>query len=436
MDKNQELYTKAKQYIAGGVQLLSKRPELHLPEYWPTYFLNAKGCTVEDLNGKKYRDFTYMGIGACTLGYSFREVDEAVKKVIDSGSMSTLNPPEEVELAEVLLNLHPWASSTRFCRSGGEAMAIAVRIARASTKKDKILFCGYHGWHDWYLSANLSEDSALDGHLLPGLAPLGVPRNLAGTSFPFNYNNCEEFLHLIKKHKNEIGVVILETIRNFEPNAEFFKTIRETTQKEGIVLICDEISSGWRLNLGGAHLLYNIEPDIAVFAKAMSNGYPMAAVIGKKEIMNASQDTFISSTYWTERIGPTAALATISAMKKVNLSDYLTKVGKMVQNGWKEKAKKNNLSIKVSGIYPLGHFEFDYKNPLVIKTVFTQEMLKKGFMATTAYYASFGHTINDVEEYLEATDEVFNLIQNAIKRGNIEQVLEGPVCQTGFRRLT
>lgn len=436
MGKSQDLYKKAKTLIPGGTQLLSKRPEMFLPELWPAYYEKAKGCEVWDLDGNKYIDMITMGIGACILGYADDDVNNAVKASIDKGGMSILNAPEEVELAELLCSLHPWAGMVRYTRGGGEAMTVAVRIARAKTKKDKVLFCGYHGWHDWYLSANLAEDNALDGHLLPGLAPRGVPRALQGSAYPFVYNDTKGFRELVDKYKNDIGVIVLEAIRNTEPEKDFISAIMDASRELGIVFVVDEITSGWRMNLGGAHLLYGMEPDIAVFAKAISNGFPMGAIIGKKIIMEAAQETFVSSTYWTERIGPTAALATIKKMRDKNVSRHLVDTGKKIQEGWKAAADKNRLPVEISGIYPLGHFNFMYKEPLVLKTLFTQLMLEKGFLASTAFYASYAHKENHVNDYLKAVDEAFSFIAQAVKTGNPEKHLKGPVCHSGFKRLT
>ncbi|MCX6809667.1 MAG: aminotransferase class III-fold pyridoxal phosphate-dependent enzyme [Candidatus Berkelbacteria bacterium] len=434
MGRGQDLYKKAKKIIPGGTQLLSKRPEMFLPDFWPAYYSKAKGCKVWDLDGKKYTDMSYMGIGANILGYANEKVNQAVKKAIEQSNMCTLNAPEEVELAQLLINLHPWAQMARFARSGGEAMAIAVRIARAATGKDKVLFCGYHGWHDWYLAANLADNKALDGQLLPGLEPKGVPRGLRGTAIPFIYNDTECFLKLIKKYSDEVGVVVMEPIRNFKPNKDFISAIRSETRKRKIVLIVDEVTAGWRLNLGGAHLTLGIEPDIAVFGKGMSNGYPMGAIIGKAKIMNKAQESFISSTYWTERIGPVAALATIKEFKRLSVQKKLITTGKMVQEGWARLAKKHSLEIKVEGIYPLGHFTFISKEPLVLKTLFTQEMLKKGFLASTAFYASYAHNKSDVKRYLQATDEVFEKIAKA-QKSDPKKYLDGEICHSGFARL-
>ena len=436
MNRTQELYKKAKLLIPGGTQLLSKRPELFLPEGWPAYYNSAAGCKIEDLDGNIFTDMVTMGIGTCVLGYADEDVNNAVINVINSGNMSSLNSPEEVSLAKLLIDLHPWSQMVRFVRTGGEAMAVAVRIGRAKTKKDKVLFCGYHGWHDWYLASNLSHDEALDGHLLPGLEPLGVPRKLQDTSIPFKYNDTAEFLTLIKKFKGEVGVIVLEAIRSENPTKEFINTIQEVARKENIVFVVDEITSGWRLNLGGAHLLFGIEPDIAVFAKGISNGYPMGAIIGKAATMQSAQDTFISSTYWTERIGPAAAIATINKMKTLSVQNHLVKIGEMVQSGWKNHAASSNIAIEVSGIYPLSHFIFKEKEPLKLKTIFTKLMLDRGFLASTVFYASLAHKENHVKNYLTAVDEVFNEISKAISRNALSELLSTPVCHSGFKRLT
>lgn len=436
MGKSQELYKKAKDMIPGGTQLLSKRPELFLPDNWPAYYDKSKGCEVTDIDGITYTDMITMGIGACILGYADDDVNTAVKDAVDRGSMTSLNVPEEVELAQKLTELHPWADMVRYTRTGGEAMAVAVRIARASSKKDVVLFCGYHGWHDWYISANLSEDEALDGHLLPGLEPRGIPRALKDTSIPFEYNDTETFIKLVEKHKDTVGVVVLEAIRSEPPTKDFLAAIRTYTKKYSIVFIVDEITSGFRLNLGGVHLLYDLEPDITVLGKALSNGFPMGAIIGKKEVMQAAQGSFISSTYWTDRIGPVAALATLEKMKKLNVQDHLVRIGKKIQDGWKEIADAKGLKIHISGIYPLGHFAFEYPNGLAIKTLFTQLMLDKGFLASTIFYASYAHKDIHVEKYLKATEEVFTKIAEKVKTNTVEEALNGPVCHGGFKRLT
>ncbi len=432
--KGQELYRKAKSIIPGGGQLLSKRPEKFLPELWPAYYSKAKGCRVWDLDGNEYRDFSYMGIGACTLGYCDDDVDAAVLQAVKNGSMTTLMVPEEVELAELLLEQHPWAEMVRYAKGGGDAMAVAVRIARAATKKDKVLFCGYHGWHDWYLSANLADDSALDGQLMAGLSPVGVARELKGTSYPFWYNMIDQFKALLAEHKDNLAGVVLEAARGMTPEADFFKTIEEECHKLNIPLIIDEVTSGFRVYCGGACEYFGIHPDIAVFAKGMANGYPVAAIIGKKQYMEAAQDSFISSTFWTERIGFAAAIATIKKYKVLKVNEHMNKMGKKVQDGWAALAEKHGLKVHVSGIYPLGHVCFE-ASPLELKTLFIQEMIKRGFLASDAYYATLAHTEQDVNDYLETCDEVFAIMAKAVNENKILDLLEGPVCHGGFARL-
>jgi len=434
-NKGQSLYRKAKLRIPGGTQLLSKRPERLLPEQWPSYYSRAKGAEVWDLDGHKYTDMSFMGIGACILGYADADVDTAVKEAIDAGSMCTLNCPEEVELAELLCELHPWAEMVRYTRSGGEAMAVAVRIARASTKKDKVVFCGYHGWHDWYLAANLAEEDTLDGHLMPGLEPAGVPRCLRNTAFAFTYNKIDELKSVIAQYGDEIAAVVMEPIRNYKPAPGFLEGVREIANDIKAVLIYDEVSSGWRLTAGGAHLLYKVTPDIAVFAKAMSNGYPMAAIIGISAVMQAAQGSFISSTYWTERIGPVAALATIRKHRRCNVAEHLVKVGESVQSGWQAAAGRHGLSISTQGIPPLAHFNFDYENGQAIRTLFTQEMLNKGFLATNAFYACYAHEGSHIANYLDELDKTFAVIAEAIEQNKVEKLLKGPVARSGFHRL-
>lgn len=434
MGASQKLYKKAKKLIPGGTQLLSKRPEMFLPDLWPAYYEKAKGCRVWDLDGREYTDMSYMGIGACILGYADDDVDNAVKRAIDKGSMSTLNCPEETAVAELLCAIHPWADMARFARTGGEAMAIAVRIARARTDREIVLFCGYHGWHDWYLSANLGRSRSLDGHLLPGLEPKGVPRGLKNSAVPFVYDDTEGFLRLLRKFGNKVAAVVMEPVRNRYPEKGFLETIRKASRESGAVLIFDEITSGWRIAFGGAHLELGVNPDMAVFGKGMTNGYPMAAVIGKKDVMKACQETFISSTYWTERIGPVAALATIEKLKRYKAWQKLISTGRKVKEGWRSAAKRYGIDMDISGIDPLGHFLFK-KDNLALKTFFTQEMMKKGFLATNAFYASLAHGEDDIEGYLDAAGKVFCRISKIIKEGRPEEYLEGPVCHSGFRRL-
>ena len=435
MSKTQKLWKRAKIIIPGGNMLLSKRPELFLPGKWPAYYKKAKGCNIWDLDGKKYKDMSLMGIGSNTLGYANSEIDNAVIKAINNSNMSTLNCPEEVELCEKLLGLHPWADMARLARTGGEASAMCVRIARAATGKEKIAFCGYHGWHDWYLASNLKNKDNLKPHLMGGLEANGVPSSLKDTSFPFQYNKFEELEKIVKEH--DIGTVKMEVSRNFKPKNNFLKKVRDLCNKKNIVLIFDECSSGFRQTFGGLHKIYNVEPDIAWFGKALGNGYAITAIIGKQKVMDSAQNTFMSSTFWTERSGPVAALKTLEIMERTKSWEILTKIGKNIQKKWQEIAIKNNLKIKITGIPALSAFSLDYDNWLKYKTYITQEMLKKNFLATNALFVSVKHDEKVLNRYFDLLNNIFNDILK-FERGigaSIDEKLESEVCHGGFQRL-
>ena len=436
MAKGPALWQKAKKIIPGGNQLLSKRAERFLPGLWPAYYLKAKGCEVWDMDGNHYYDFAQMGVGACILGYADKDVNEAVTDAIEKGSMCSLNCYEEVELAEKLIALHPWAEMARFARTGGEACAVAVRIARAATGKSKVAFCGYHGWHDWYLAANIGNESNLDGQLLPGLAPAGVVRELYETALPFNYNQIEELEQLVAQYNGQIGTIIMEPQRGHAPEPDFLEGVRKIADRIGAVLVFDEVTSGFRMNLGGIHLTYGVDPDIAVFGKALGNGYPIAAIIGKKAVMDAAQSTFISSTMWTERIGFTAALATIDKMEKYNVQEKLIRYGLRINAGWKKLAEKHGLEFKIEGIPPLTHFFFECDAPpMAAQTLYAQEMLGKGYLLGAAVYMSYAYAEDIIDKFIADSDSVFGIIKEGLNSGDIKKYLNGDVIHAGFKRL-
>lgn len=434
MGKGQDLYNKAKQIIPGGTMLLSKRPEMFLPDQWPSYFAEAKGCTVIDLDGNKYTDMSIMGIGTNTLGYGHDEVDTAVLNTVRKGNMSTLNCPEEVYLAEKLIEMNPWADMVRFARSGGEANAIAIRIARAVSGRDEVAICGYHGWHDWYLSTNHNDGDGLSGHLLPGLDPAGVPKNLKNTVHPFHYNNYEELEQIVSNHP--IGVIKMEVVRNFGPEDNFLQKVRDLATAKNIVLVFDECTSGFRETYGGIFQKYGVEPDMTMFGKTIGNGYALTAVVGKRSVMEAAQKTFISSTFWTERIGPTAALKTLEVMYRIKSWDLITENGKKMQRGWQKIADENQIQIQISGIPSLSTYVIEHPEALKFKTLITQEMLKKGFLASTNFYASIAQQEEHFLAYFSALNDVYRVIRKCMDLDlNIDTLLEGPICHSGFKRL-
>jgi len=433
LGSGQKLWKRAKAVIPGGNMFLSKRAEMFLPDQWPAYYSKAAGCHVWDLDGRELIDMALMGVGTNTLGYAHPEVDEAVRGAIDSSNLSSLNCPEEVYLAERLVELHPWADMVRLARTGGEINAIAIRIARAAAGRDTVAICGYHGWHDWYLAANLGNDQTLAGHLLPGLEPRGVPQHLRGSVLPFNYNDFAALKTLVEHH--DVGVIKMEVARNIGPADGFLQQIRRLASDNGVVLIFDECTSGFRQSFGGLHKLYGVEPDMAIFGKTMGNGYAITAAIGRREIMEAAQSTFISSTFWSERVGPTAALKTLEVMERERSWEQITATGETIRARWQGLAATHGLEIDVGGLPSLGSFSLPSPQMLKYKTLITQEMLKKGFLASTAVYTCTAHTPEILDRYFDALDPVFGLIKECEQGRSVDSLLDGPVCHAGFRRL-
>ena len=435
MNSGVELWKKAKKLIPGGNQLLSKRSEMFLPDQWPSYYKKAKGCEVWDMDGNHYYDFAQMGVGSCTLGYADEDVNAAVIEAVQNGSMCSLNSYEEVMLAEKLVEIHPWAHMVRFSRTGGEACSIAIRIARAATGKNKVAFCGYHGWHDWYIASNIASNSNLDEQLLPGLKPAGVPRQLQGTAVPFTYNDVQSIKDVVEKNKDDLAAIIMEPQRSTAPDMEFLQAVRAEASRVGAVLIFDEVTSGFRINYGGIHLTLGIDPDMAVFGKALGNGFPISAIIGKREVMDAAQTSFISSTFWTERVGYAAALATLDKLEKVDCVSHLIHWGKTINGIWKKAAGENGLAVHISGIEPLTHMDFEYENRQAMMTLYAQMLLEKGFLLGASVYATYAYSDNVMGKFEEATMDAFRNIARLQKAGGVEGALKGGIKHSGFKRL-
>ena len=434
-NKTQTTWKKAKKIIPGGNMLLSKRPEIFLPNKWPGYFKEAKDCYVTDLDNKRYLDMSLMGVGTCVLGYSNNDINKAVIENIKKGNMSTLNCEEEYLLSKKLLMINRWADMVKLARTGGEANAIAIRIARAasSSKKQNIAICGYHGWHDWYLSANIKNKKNLDQHLLSGLSTAGVPNNLRGTIHPFNFNNIDEFTKVIKT-KN-IGIVKMEVYRSNPPSTEFLKAIKHLRQKHKFILIFDECTSGFRETYGGIHQKFNIFPDLCVYGKALGNGFGITAVVGIKKIMDYAQKTFISSTFWTERVGPTAALKTLELMQKIKSWEIISKKGIYFKQRLIKLGQKYELPLNVFGCDGIPSFNFQSKNNLKYKTLITQEMIKSNILASNVIYICVKHDLKKFDEYFDCLELVFQKIAACEKGYNINKFLKSQVCHTTFQRL-
>jgi glutamate-1-semialdehyde 2,1-aminomutase len=413
---------------------------MFLPDQWPAYYRRAKGASVWDLDEIEYVDMTISGVGACPLGFADEDVDNAVIGAIREGSMSTLNCPEEVELAALLCELHPWAEMARFTRSGGEAMAVAVRIARARTRRSVVAVCGYHGWSDWYLAANRSGPDVLgsEGLLLPGLDPAGVPAELAGTTVAFRHNDVDELHATVKAHAAGLAAIVIEPQRGQRPTEEFLGGARELADEAGAVLIFDEITSALRLTEGGVHTLYGVDPDLAVFAKAIGNGFPIAAIIGVADVMESAQTSFISSTFWTERTGPCAALATLRKFADVDGPRRMIDAGRFVQRTWSEAGASAGLDVTVgpADMPSLSHLGFEHPDQQAVRTLYTQLMLDRGYLDNGTFYATCAHRRAILERWAADCRDAFSELAVAIRTDSVRAELRGPVAHQGFERLT
>ena len=434
--RSQALYDEARRLMPGGTQLLSKRPEMFAPGQWPAYYSQARGCEVVDLDGKSYLDFTHNGVGSCLLGYAHPQVTAAVVARVQSGTMCTLNAPDEVQLARELVELHPWADQVRLARCGGESLAVAVRIARAATGRDVVAFCGYHGWCDWYLAANLNSDRALDGHLLPGLSPRGVPRGLQNTALPFTFNRLDELVAIVREHGSSLAAVVMEPQRNMLPAAGFLEGVRDLCDQCGAKLIFDEVTTGFRFRLGGVHLDSGVAPDMAVFAKALGNGHPIAAVLGRSATMEAAQDSFISSTYWTEGVGPAAALATLAVCREQPVAEHVRSIGAGFQNTVNELARAHGLPLTAVGFPALTSLSWQHRDAAALTTLYTVRMLDHGILAGSGFYPTLAHQPEHVERFAAAADQVLAELSAAVQQGDAATRIGGPVKHTGFARLT
>ena len=433
--KGYELFKYAKTIIPGGSQLFGKRSELYAPGLWPSYYKKAKGCEVTDLDNKKYFDFTMVGTGTSVLGYSNDKVNSAVKKALETGSISTLNNEEEIILAEILLELHPGMGMVRYARSGGEILNIAIRVARAYTGREKVAICGYHGWHDWYMSANLKNQNNLNNHLLPKIGSAGVPKSMRGLTVPFEFNNIKNLEKVLKKDSKGFAAVILEPFRDNGPKNRYLEQVKSIAKKYGAVLIFDEVTSGFRETLGGMYTKTKTIPDMVTFGKAISNGIPMSVLLGRKKIMKSFTSAFISSTYWGDKTGPAAAIATINFMKKNQVGTKIKKTGNELKKILINAAKKSNLEIVISGRPSLLSYRLNVPNWPLALTFIIITMLKKGILSNDRIYANYCHTAKAKKKFKIAINETFDELSKKINNRTLKKAVPLGVKKMGFNKV-
>jgi len=431
------LYERSLELIPGGTQLVSRRPTRTAYGVSPVYAERAAGARFWDVDGFEYIDWV-SGIGSILLGYADPVVDDAVRQQIARGTIYSVNHELEIELAEALCQAIPCAEMVRFAKCGGEACAIAVRIARGVTGRDKVLFCGYHGWHDWYLAANLAAEASLDAHLFPGIEATGVPRGLAGTALPFAYGDARALGELLDRHRGQVAAVIMEPLRSELPPAGHLAEVGQLARDHGAVFILDEVSAGLRFSTGGAQQYLGVTPDMAVFAKSLANGYPMAAIVGKREVMGPSARMFISSTYWSDTIGLRAALTTLSEVRRRDVPGQLWKFGGRLKQALNEVAREVGLAVTCEGVDVHPHLHFAVDDPRLkglVTTLYIQEMAKRGCHGYASFYLNAAQGEAELSQTVSAARETFTIIRDALAAGNVADKLECPVQHDAFRRL-
>lgn len=437
VDKSMKLYARACELIPGGTQLISRRPTRYACGISPVYAERASGSRFWDIDGNEYIDWV-SGIGAIILGYCDPVVDEAVREQISKGTMYSINHELEVELAEELVNSIPCAEMVRYAKGGGDACAIAVRIARGATGRDKILFSGYHGWHDWYLAANLDAESSLDSHLFPGIDPIGVPKCLAGTAMPFPYGDLVALGNALDDYHGEIAAVIMEPFRSELPPDGYLADVAKLARDHNVVLIFDEVSTGFRPTASGAQSLVGVTPDMAVFAKSISNGYPMGAVVGRRDVMEAAAPMFISSTYWSDTIGMRAALTTLREVRRRDVPQIVHDIGTRLQAEISKVAVDAGLPARCEGLAFHPHLNFDIENGETrskLATLFIQEMAKRGCHGYASFYLNAAQTSDDVDQTISAARETFQIMSQGLENNTLDELLECDQQVESFRRL-
>ena len=406
--KSKDLWNKAIRLIPDGNSFLSKHPRSFNDDNWPIYYSSTSKQYIYSYDQIKYLDMSMMSVGTNLLGYNNKNIDKKINSVVKKGNMSSLNCVEEVHLAEKLIDMHKWSDMAKFARTGAEANCIGLRAARLATGKEKIVICGYHGWHDWYLAANINNKKNLNNHLFKDLQIEGVPKNLKNFIYSFEYNNLKKLENIVKLDNN-IAAIIMEVKRDINPKNDFLKKVRHLCDRKNIVLIFDECTSAFRENFGGLHLKYKIQPDLAMFGKALGNGYPITSIIGKKSIMETLSDSFVSSTFWSDRIGPTAGLASLKEMENQKSWEILLNLGYYFRKKIKNFDQKDLIEINKEGIIPNISLKL---NPLKTnKKNLISFFLKNNIITSDRIYLSTAHTKININKYFEVLEKFLDLVK-------------------------
>jgi glutamate-1-semialdehyde 2,1-aminomutase len=426
------LWERANRVIPGGSQLISRRPYAFANGVAPVYAQCGKGSHIWDDQGVEYIDYG-MSVTSAILGYADDVVDDAVMEQIGKGTTFSLNSEREIELAELLIARIPCAEMVRFSKGGGESCGIAVRIARGATGRDVVLFSGYHGWHDWYLAAGHLKSEAFDPFAVPNIQPTGVPKALRGTAIPFPWGDLEPLELLLEQHRGEVAAIIMEPILlGVHPPAGYLAGVRELATREDVVLIFDEVTTNFRYGANGIQEFVGVVPDLACFAKAISNGYAMGAVVGRRWVMEPASNMFVSSTYWSDLVGITAAISTLTEIERRDVPARLADYGERLQSGMREVLDEMDLPVEISGLAATPGFTFtqpvgaDISKKLNV--LVAQESVKRGVLFNTHPRHSSAHSDRDLGVTLEAFRDALLVVKDALASAAVDDVLEASLA--------
>ena len=424
LTKSLEFYNVAKEIIPSATQTFSKGPQLYPFGVSPIFLEKGRGSHVWDVDGNEFIDYP-MALGAVLLGYTYPVVDAAILQQLRSGINYTLPHSLEGELAGLLTDVIPCAQMVRFGKNGSDATAGAVRAARAFTGRDKIACCGYHGWQDWFIGTTTRNK--------------GVPKATADLTIPFNYNDLDSLKKVFQANKGQIAAVIMEPVGVIEPTGDFLNKVKELTHANGALLIFDEMVTGFRWSLGGAQEYFGVIPDLACFGKALGNGMPISAVVGRKDIMGVFNEAFFSFTHGGECLSLAAALATVREMKSKDVINKVWRLGQKLKDGYNKIVDKFQLRDVTECVGCAPHTVAIFKegsgvDSQELKTLFQQEVLQRGVLTLCVHNVSYSHSDTDIEKTLAAFEAALALVKEARSSGDIKPYLKGEVVQPVFSK--
>ena len=419
--KSDDLYNRALNLIPSVTQTLAKGPQQNVKGIAPKYLQKGKGSHVWDVDGNEYIDFN-MAIGPLSLGYAYDKVDDAIKKQLEDGITFSLMHPLEVEVAELINEIIPNAESIRYSKTGADVTSAAIRVARAFTGREKILCCGYHGWHDWYISVTDRNK--------------GIPNTVQDLTFTFNYNDLQSLKDSID---DETAAVILEPFVFESPTDDFLQELREICTKNETLLIFDEMWTGFRISLGGAQEFFNVKADLATFSKAIANGMPVAVLTGRKDVMKVlEKDVFFYTTFGGEALSLAAAKATMIELRDKKVPEYLSSKGKKLKDGYNKIAEELGMSYTKCVGYEcrsLMTFNASAGSPLELKSLVQQEMIKRGILWGGFHNMSFSHSDEDIDYTLKTYRDVLPILKKAVDEKNVKGFLKGDPVEPVFRKV-